>query len=174
MKVSVGVFLLLCMAAALVPFLSVKAVRHDSVESFSGWPAQFDGKPLQQLELSEREERFAKEFPGQVARFTDGEREFIIRWTMQPSRMIRSAWDCFQGLDYRLHFGPMWRDQQGHPWRTFEAANSGETLRVLERIYDEAGNSWTDVSSWYWAALFGKTDGPWWIVTIVENTEKEE
>jgi len=169
MKTSVGIFLLLCMTAALVPFLPVKPVHDDSVESFPGWLAQFDNKPLQQLELSEREERFARDFPGRVAHFTDGEREFIIRWTVRSSRAIHSAWDCFHGLDYRLNFGPMWRDQQGHRWRTFEAVNSGETLRVLERIYDEAGNGWTDISSWYWAVLLRKTDGPWWIMTIVEK-----
>ncbi len=167
-----GVFLLLCMTAALVPFLPVKSIQRDSLECFPGWPVQIDGKPLQQLELSEREERLARDFPGRIARFTDGEREFIIRWTTRSSRAVQSAWDGFHGLGYRLHFGPIWRDQQGHHWRTFEAKNSNETLRVLERIHDDTGNSWTDTSSWYWTVLLGKTDGPWWVVTIVENIEK--
>ena len=159
------------MAAALVPFLPVKPIYNDSSANFPGWPARFDGKPLQQLELSEREERFIRDFPGHIARFTDGEREFIIRWTVQPSRTIQSAWDRFHGLGYKLHFGPIWRDQQGDPWRTFEAINPDESLRVSEQIHDEAGNSWTDISSWYWAALLGKTDGPWWLVTIIEKQE---
>jgi len=169
MKSSVGIFLLLCVTAALVPFLPVKPIQRDALERFPGWPAQFDGKPLQQLELSEREQRFARDFPGRIARFTDGERELIIRWTAQRSSTLSSAWDCFHGLGYRLNFGPMRRDQQGYPWRTFEASNPSETLQVLERIYDDAGQSWTDTSSWYWAVLLGKTDGPWWVVTIVEK-----
>jgi hypothetical protein len=40
---------------------------------------------------------------------------------------------------------------------------------VYERIYDVAGNSWSDVSAWYWAALLGKSAGPWWSVVIAEK-----
>jgi hypothetical protein len=169
MKPSIKIFLLLCTTAALVPFLPAKPSYQDSSANFPGWPTQFEGKPLQQLELSEREERFARDFPGRAARFTDGEREYIIRWTVQPSRTIQSAWNCFHGLDYTLHFGPMWRDQQEYPWRTFEAIISSETLQVSERIYDESGKSWTEIPAWYWAALLGETKAPWWIVTIIEK-----
>jgi hypothetical protein len=47
------------------------------------------------------------------------------------------------------------------------ATRNGRTMRVRERIYDDAGHNWTDVSAWYWAALFGG-DGPWWAVTVAE------
>ena len=37
-------------------------------------------------------------------------------------------------------------------------------------IYSARGDqSWTDVSSWYWQALLGKTHGPWWAVTVTEK-----
>ncbi|MCI0665355.1 MAG: hypothetical protein L0220_30200 [Acidobacteria bacterium] len=28
--------------------------------------------------------------------------------------------------------------------------------------------NWTDVSSWYWSAMLGRSCGPWWVVTIAE------
>jgi hypothetical protein len=50
---------------------------------------------------------------------------------------------------------------------------NGESLRVLERIYssseNQTGQDWTDVSTWYWQALLGKTGGPWWSVTVTER-----
>ena len=44
----------------------------------------------------------------------------------------------------------------------------GEALEVRERITDTNGRGWTDVSEWYWNAIGGKTEGPWWAVTVLE------
>lgn len=168
---SIRMFLLLGITAAFIPLLPISLRHGDSFANFPGWPKQFDGLTLRQLDLSGHGERFARDFPGQIASFTDGEREFIIRWLTRPSRSVRSAWDCFQGTGHTLNVGLLiWRDPQGRRWRTFDAKGSDETLRVFERIYDDAGQIWTDVSSWYWAALLRKTEGPWWIVTIVEDS----
>jgi hypothetical protein len=53
-------------------------------------------------------------------------------------------------------------------WGAFEATRGPERVIVKERITDESGKYWTDVSAWYWAALLGQTDGPWWAYTVVE------
>ena len=166
------IFLLLCLIAAVVPLLQVESGQIDFSANFPGWPEQFNGIPLQQITLSvtlsEREDAFIEDFSGPIACFTDGEQEIIIRWIARPSNIL-SAWDCFHRTDYTLSFGPIWRDQDGYPWRTFEASTPDETLQVLEHIYDDTGQSWTDISSWYWAALLRKTTGPWWIVTIIRE-----
>ena len=39
-------------------------------------------------------------------------------------------------------------------------------LRVCERIYDAYDNSWSEVSSWYWAGMLENTKGPWQSMTI--------
>lgn len=164
-----GLFLLLCLVAALLPLAPLRVVPSGSPTAFPGWPAEFEGNPLRQLELSAREAGFSKNFAGQIARFTDGEREFILRWFDRPSPSLRSAWDALHGSGYQLHFGPIWRDAQGYPWRTFDAVAENEKWHVLERIYDDEEQSWTDVSSWYWAVVLRKTNGPWWVVSVLEE-----
>jgi hypothetical protein len=63
------------------------------------------------------------------------------------------------------------RDSRGVLWGSFVAIKGREILRVRERAYDSAGNGWTGVSEWYWAAFLGRTAGPWWAVTVVEREE---
>jgi hypothetical protein len=41
-------------------------------------------------------------------------------------------------------------------------------MQVCERIYDQAGASWTDVSSWYWDAALGRSQGPWMAVAVAD------
>jgi hypothetical protein len=173
MRTKIFAYIITCILAALVPFLPVKSASREEIIKFPGWPEQFEGSTLKKLSLSEREERFAREFPGHIARFTDGNREIIVRWTTQASRKLHPASECFKGLGYTVGLGLMWIDQNGAYWRSFEAKKV-KKFRVLERIYDQAGNSWAEVPAWYWATRLGKTNGPWWIVTIVENIKKED
>ena len=57
----------------------------------------------------------------------------------------------------------------------------GEALTVVEQIREAGGvhqspgcgvspQSWSDVSSWYWAALLGRTRGPWWAISLGVRT----
>ena len=52
----------------------------------------------------------------------------------------------------------------------FRAGKDGKSFAVRERIYDDAGGNWTDISTWYWAALLGKTHGPWWSIVEISPT----
>jgi len=36
---------------------------------------------------------------------------------------------------------------------------------------DGRGGHWTDVSAWYWSALLGSSEGPWWALTVAENAQ---
>jgi hypothetical protein len=64
---------------------------------------------------------------------------------------------------------PLHIDTTGRSWSRFEATRGTERILVRERIFTEAGASWTDVSSWYWSALWGSSPGPWFSVTVAET-----
>ncbi|MCP4377127.1 MAG: hypothetical protein GY794_13230 [bacterium] len=121
------------------------------------------------LQLNEKERLFINDFPGKVRRFSDDHREYIVRWVTSSTRKLHPASDCLRGVGYRIKPMPIETRSDNNQWSVFLADRSGERLRVYERIYDNYGNSWTDVSAWYWAALLGKSRGPWWSVTIAEK-----
>lgn len=171
------IFLVACVLTALAP-LTVRfasSARNTSEARgadvrFPGWLTHFDGHTLTQLPLSEREQRFGGDFPGRIARFTDGEREIIVRWVTEPTRKLHPAADCFQGIGYQVRPLPLRLERDGTRWASFVATRNDETLKVYERIYDEAGKGWTDASSWYWAATSGETQGAWWAITVAERS----
>lgn len=165
-------YLIACVVAALVPLLPVQPGQHNSTAlsaAFPGWPASFDGQTLTALPLSEREERFNSNFPGRISRFTDGRREIILRWTTTATRKLHPASDCFEGIGYSISPLPLYVDEAGSRWGSFIATRGKERLRVYERIYTDGGESWTDVSAWYWSASGETSAGPWWAVTIAEK-----
>jgi hypothetical protein len=78
--------------------------------------------------FSSREERFAADFPGRIARFSDGHREIIIRWVARETRALHSASDCFKGLGY-------WTDVSSWYWQATMSKTSGGwwAVTVAER-----------------------------------------
>jgi hypothetical protein len=174
------IYITACLVAALVPFLPMRTETQRSL-AFPGWPTHFAGRVLQQLPLSVREQRFDTGFPGHVARFTDGQREIILRWVTQETRKLHPSTHCLQGAGYAIQPLPLWTDPVGSRWGCALAQRGTETLRVCERLATQlepasaadqsaaAMPGWTDVSSWYWAAFLGKTNGPWWAITVAET-----
>jgi hypothetical protein len=156
--------------AALLPFLPAQSESSSNAGAvtFPGWPAEFEGKPLTALPMTELEQRFNSDFPGKINRFTDGKREIIIRWVTEATRKQHPSSDCFQGLGYAVKPLPVRRDDKGSLWSSFAATKGNDQLRVYERIHSDTGETWTDVSAWYWATL--QTDsGSWWAITIAEK-----
>ena len=168
---STALYLAACLLAAVAPWLPLGggARGAETAAAFPGWPASFEGRPLTMLPLSERERRFGDDFPGRVARFTDGEREIVIRWVTEASRKLHPASDCFEGVGYRVEPLPLRVDEAGRRWGSLKATRRDEKLRVFERIYADGGESWPDASAWYWAAAGDAGAGPWWAVTVAEN-----
>ncbi len=164
-------FIIGCILAALMPFAGFSShVAGDTAGiNFPGWPRTFSGRTLTAQPLSERELRFKNDFPGRIARFTDGNRELIIRWVAAPTRRLHPASDCLESTGFRVRPLGLYTDQDGNRWASFSATRGDEKLRVYERIYSETGECWTDVSAWYWAATFKKSAGPWWAITIAER-----
>lgn len=167
------VYAVACLLAFLAPWLSAAPGAGGGAReatAFPGWPTHFEGRALAPLPLTEREERFGdNNFPGRLARFTDGRRELVVRFVTGATRKLHPASDCFAGVGYRVRPLPLRVDDAGARWGAFTAERGGDRLRVYERIYADAGGSWEDVSAWYWAALGGDGAGPWWAVTVAER-----
>jgi hypothetical protein len=92
-----------------------------------------------------------------------------VRVIQEPTRMLHPAADCFRGLGYGIERVRVMQDTDWITWSCFTAERDGTTRTVCERIYDSQGKSWTDVSSWYWAAMLGGTTPPWIAVTVVSG-----
>ena len=165
-------FVISCAAAALTPLLPQKAAP-PSHFSFPGWPETFEGRALMMLPLTQRERSFEAAYPGKIGRFSDGEREVVLRYVAEKTRKLHPSADCFKAIGYEIEPRPLWIAPNGMRWGSYKASRRGVVLWIYERIYDNAGNSWTDVSAWYWSALGGQTAGPWWAVTLAQSEPKE-
>jgi hypothetical protein len=161
-------FLLVCAMAACMPWIERStAISHG--ENFPGWPHTFEGKVLQTLPLTALEQKFAENFPGRIGRFSDGQREVILRWVTHETRKLHPAVDCFKGSGYEVQTMAMKLTHTGERWGRFRATKEGVAMTVEERIFNKQGQQWTDVSAWHWAALWRQSAGPWWAVTIAQK-----
>ena len=162
---------LVAMTAPHLPITHAKKLV-ESKAIFPGWPVEVIGQSLSKEPLKDRDRRFAEGFPGKIARFTDGHRQYIVRWITRPTRKLHPAADCFRAMGYQIKFNPLWIDPTDNRWASFDAISSNQSLTVRERIYDSKDNTWPDVSSWYWASVFNKESGPWFAVTMVEQRQQ--
>jgi len=172
------VFIVMLAFSGLWPLLRTAAVTQPAkTDAPIEWAESIwvsPGAVPRKLPLSAVEQRFARQFPGHIGRFTDGRQDWIVRVMDKPTRMLHPAADCFRGLGYQLSPPKVQEDGRGEQWRCFTASRNGKNLRVCERIFDLRGGRWTDTSAWYWSALFsgaGGASGPWWAVTRVDSGE---
>ncbi len=163
-------FLALCALAAGLPLLPGGAPAKDLSSPLADWPVEFEGSVLKPVPLSEREQRFNAGFPGQIAKFTAGRRQLILRRVTAGTRKLHSSADCFRGLGYAVTPKPGMRDALGQRWSCFLASRVGHEVSIRERIVDSRGGEWTDVSSWFWNVLLHRTAGPWTAFTVVETS----
>ena len=167
-------YVVTCVLAAVAPLVPVQGGVGGSVPRFKKWPTRYEGRPLKRLPLSSREERFARGFPGDIAKFADRNKTMIIRRVNKPTRRLHAASDCFRGMGYDIRPLPVRVDRDGNRWGCIEARLANRTLLVSERVYNSEGRSWTDVSSWYWAAFLGRTTSPWWAMTVAEPASRPQ
>lgn len=157
-----------CVLAAIAPLLAATRSPAAAHDAFPGWPGAFEGRHLTALPLSRIEERFAKDFPGRIARFSDGGREVILRWVAEGTRRLHPATDCFRANGYEVRPTAI-RTKGKERWSSFIATRGTQQFEVEERIVDASGAQWSDASSWYWAVQLGQTHGPWWAVTTARS-----
>ena len=170
---SVILFLMTAALAGVAPLIDGAGPASSGSDGFPGWPTTFEGRALTVLPMTPREAAFARDFPGRVGRFSDGQREIIVRWVASATRRLHPAGDCFRGLGYTITPLPLRISTDGAHIACFRAVRGGDALKVCEVVREVAGpsaaHSWPDVPAWYWAALFGQTDGPWWNVVVAER-----
>jgi exosortase/archaeosortase family protein len=158
------VWVLLAAVLAAAPVWRAETVEEARV--FPGWPDQFEGKPWEPVGPGGAEAEFASGFSGETQVFRQGERLVILRWIRAASRGVHPAADCFRARGYRVAASTLVLDEAGVRWSEFVAERGGERWRVRERWRDERGESWTDVSAWWWAAQAAGAHGPWWAETV--------
>ena len=166
---SIVFFVLSCCFAFITPFLSINTNSAEPELIFPGWPNIMVTENMKPIAMSESEAKFATTFPGKIAIFSNGRALIQIRWITKPTRKLHPASDCFKGNGYRVKPLPLMSDESGAFWGRIQCKKGSDRLIVRERIFDNYGQAWTDVSSWYWSAAFGRSKGPWWAVTIVEG-----
>lgn len=158
-------------AAILLPLAkpATQAAPLDSTSlsnAFPGWPKTFEGRTLERLPLTEREQILATGFPGRIGRFHDGQREIVLRWVTRPTRKLHPVSHCFVAHGWELRQRTITTDADGNAWAALTFAKDGEVQRVREAIHDGDGQRWTDVSAWYWSALLERSPAPWWAVAV--------
>jgi hypothetical protein len=174
-RLTLAVFLAAALAAAVAPLYARSGDAAITASgNFPGWPTTYEGRALEELPLTPREAAFVQDFPGRVGRFTDGRREIIIRWVGAPTRRLHPAADCFRGSGYSIAPMPVRKDAAGAAMSCFRASQSrasqaGDTLMVCEVIRDQRGESWPDVSAWYWSGMLGTSRAPWWSFVVAER-----
>ncbi|MBK1827877.1 exosortase/archaeosortase family protein [Haloferula rosea] len=137
------------------------------VEGEVQWPATLDGIPLVPLQLGPMEVRFARSFPGQIARFQWGDGEVIMRRTDRATRMMHPSGDCLRAAGYRVESEPVFLDGDGRWWGASTARRDGRQWDVHERYVGSAGEASLDASAWYWKAVLHPEDGPWTATTVL-------
>ncbi|HOO56167.1 MAG TPA: hypothetical protein PLN69_05040 [bacterium] len=165
--------IIVCVIAALMPVLSQHVNIHtkEIEKNFPGWPPEFNETVFKELPLTDQEKAFEKSFPGKMGKFTDGTKEILIRWITHETRKLHPSADCYRGTGYKVTPLPIEYDNEGKAWGKIKAEKDDVVFIVHERFYDNDGKSWPDVSSWFWAAFSGKSEGPWWAVTVSETVE---
>lgn len=160
---------------AVTPLIRPSATGNSSPApaDFPGWPSHFQHHRLTPLEMPPKVMASFASFPGKVQGFDSAGGRWILRWIYQPSRQVHPATHCFRGAGYAIEPRGLERDPYEIRWSHFQASRDGTTLTVHEQISDSRGNVWTDVSSWYWDAVRGATQGPWWAVTRIQEIKPQ-
>ncbi len=164
--------LMLLVLVSAVTWIAYAAKAPDGLPSLTPeqatWPATLNGSPLVPLPLTQKEASFLSSFPGEVGRFRAGDAEVILRKVNRATRLLHSSADCLRASGYAIQSPKMLEDEDGRRWQMFVAQSATERFTVRERIVSATGQTYTDVSAWFWNASLGDA-GPWLAVTISEG-----
>jgi hypothetical protein len=155
---------LLALAAAMPVFLPHATATQAAVPDFPGFPAPFGSAAMPALPLAPQERAFLRHFPGKVGLFGTHDSRHIVRWITATTRRLHPASDCFRASGYAISNEP---HCPAAAEGCFIAERAGQRVLVSEQIRDRAGQTFHDVSAWYWAASRGSSTGPWWSITTI-------
>jgi hypothetical protein len=159
--------MIVCLSAALLPLWT----RHSDVPKSSvavrEWPEPFLN--MQVGQVTDLERRFAA--GDRLGRFREDGREWLVRWVADATRRMHPAEECYRATGWRVSPRPaqVSPDPAGKQlrWGCFAAHRAKDDVEVCQTITDDAGQSWSDPGSWWWAAIFSRTAGPWLSVVRV-------
>ncbi len=157
-----------CVLSLIATVVPMRSASESSFDQFEGWPSMYEGRPLTEIPASPMVAEFYRRFPGKVGHFSSGSTRYVFRFLTEPTRRLHPAQHCYRASGYDTDSVRACFREDGQRYGCFTARRGSETVRVSERLYDSRGGAWTDVSAWYWAALLGRSQGPWWVVTIAE------
>lgn len=163
-------FLCATSIACFAPHFFSVSKAHNKPSTFPGWPKTYEGQALISLPLSEKERYFQKDFPGKIARFHDGHKEIVVRWVEESTRKLHPARDCFKGVGYTIEPLDLMVSKQGIRMSCFLATKDSTALKVCEYIQSTSGESWSDVSEWYWSVVFGNSPQGWMSYVIANKS----
>ncbi len=165
-----SLIVLLCIFSAARPFYPFGSEDNAPrglalAPDWSAAPLPIPLAELTPLALSPHDLRFAQNFPGHTALFSDGTSTWIVRQVTRPTRKLHPAIDCLRASGFQTSHEPILASGDGTHWSVSTASRAHEKLLVRERIVDARGREFTDVSTWFWSALGTASQGPWWCIT---------
>lgn len=158
-------YLVVCCAAAGAPLVSA---RQPAPEVFEGWPTHFDGRPLTRLPDTPEEQRFYAEQPLLHARFSDGARIILMRWTGARLDGFHLAEECYRGFGFTLEPAYAHTGFDGRAETCFRATRAGAVHDVCEHIVDGDRRVFPDTAAWHRARFTGATRPPYLGISIIE------
>jgi exosortase/archaeosortase family protein len=157
----------------LLSFAPIAKAKTPLLIQAPSWPTTFEGSELRQIPLDTLELTLSRDFPGHIGRFWTADKEILIRIVTSPTRRLHASADCLRAAGYSITPIAAVKMANKVGRACVVASQAGSRLKVCEFISDANGNTWPDVSSWYWASLLGKTSGPWQAFTISESIERD-
>ncbi len=167
--------LLVC-AAGLAPLYALATPRMPGPPDLGQGPSLFIFQgiclPLHPLPSTEAEVAFARSFPGTLSSHLWGNDQVILRRVTVATRRLHPSRDCLRAAGFETTEALTVSHGDGSQWARFNASRNGERWTVHERITtSQNGSSWTDVSAWYWSALFHPLNGPWQAETVIAKAD---
>ena len=167
--------MILSFAALLAPVLMIRSSIEVTPVAAMTTPVSFTFNgltlPLSPLPSTAMELAFAKSFPGSISTHRWGDDQVILRQVTMATRRLHPSHDCLRAAGYETTDSVVVRSNDGSEWSRFTAKRGDESLINHERIVSESdGSSWTDVPSWYWAAVSHPLNGPWRAETLIRNS----
>ena len=167
--------LLVC-AAGLAPLLAMATPRTPRPPDLAQGPLLFTFQglclPLHSLPLTATETAFARSFPGTLSSHSWGKDQVILRRVNVATRRLHPSRDCLRAAGFDTTEALTVSHGDGSQWARFHATREGERWLVHERITSsQNGSSWTDVSAWYWSALWHPLNGPWQAETVISEAD---
>ena len=173
-KLSSTRFLSLACAASLINFIPARSETSLSSASIPS-PLTYQDRPLEEIPLSPREASFAHNFPGQLKVYRVGHDTLITRHITRASRMLHPSYHCLKAEGFTITHSQIEKDELGRPVLRYRATRAHEIFLVSEKIYStHSDRQWTEVSAWYWHALFHPNSGPWKAETLMTPIHHEK